>query len=189
MYKRSAQGWLKHIDFIILDEIVLQLAFILAYLLRGVGGSVYGSSLYRSLAIVLALLDLLAAILFNTMHNVLKRGLFNELTQTLKQALIVFAGGIIFLFSVQTGGAVSRIVLYLTLGLHVLLGYGTRLLLKRRLLKKGNFIKDKESMLVVLDAKTADKTMERLTKSPLERYTIAGVVMDQPGKKRFGDFP
>lgn len=189
MYKRSAQGWLKHIDFIVLDEIVLQFAFILAYLFRGLGGSPYGSSLYRSLAFVLAMFDLFAAILFNTMHNVLKRGLFNELTQTLKQALIVFAGGSIFLFSIQSGGMISRIVLYLTFGLHILLGYGTRLLLKQRLLKKGNFIKDKESMLVVLDEKTAEKTMERLTKSPLEGYTIVGVVMDQPGKKSVWGVP
>ena len=44
MYKRSIQGWLKHIDFILLDVLALQLAFILAYAYRH-GGMPYALSL------------------------------------------------------------------------------------------------------------------------------------------------
>ena len=32
MYKKSPQGWLKHWDFILLDMISLQIAFMIAYL-------------------------------------------------------------------------------------------------------------------------------------------------------------
>ena len=34
MYRRSKQGWLKHLDFIIWDEVSLQIALVLAYLIR-----------------------------------------------------------------------------------------------------------------------------------------------------------
>lgn len=34
MYKKSPQGWLKHWDFILLDIFCLQLAFVVAYLVR-----------------------------------------------------------------------------------------------------------------------------------------------------------
>lgn len=34
MYKKSAQGWIKHLDFIILDLICLHIAFIIAYMMR-----------------------------------------------------------------------------------------------------------------------------------------------------------
>lgn len=34
MYKKSPQGWLKHWDFILLDIICLQLAFVVAYFAR-----------------------------------------------------------------------------------------------------------------------------------------------------------
>ena len=34
MYKKSAKGWLKHWDFILLDIICLQLSFVVAYYLR-----------------------------------------------------------------------------------------------------------------------------------------------------------
>lgn len=180
MYKKAAQGWVKHIDFIILDEIALQLAFIIAYLLRHHTMRAYETALYRSLAMVLVLLDFLVAILFSTMHDVLKRGYLKEFTQTLKHAFIVFAGGIVFIFSVQSGDDYSRIVLYLTLGFHILIGYGTRLLLKQSLIKRGQILGEKESMLVVLNAESAEAMMEQLTKSPLERYTIVGAVLDKP---------
>ncbi len=178
MYRRAAQGWLKHLDFIILDEFALQAAFIIAFAIRQRSFLPYSSSLYRTLAIVLFLFDLLASILFNTMHDVLKRNLLKEFGQTLKQALIVFAGGIIFMFSIQSAEAYSRIVLYLTLGFHIVIGYGTRLLLKKRLLSKGQYIGEKESMLVVLNAETAEKTMERLTAASLDGHVIVGAVLD-----------
>lgn len=34
MYRKEADGWMKHLDFIVLDMVCLQIAFILAYLLR-----------------------------------------------------------------------------------------------------------------------------------------------------------
>ena len=42
MYRKDSEGWLKHADFIVLDMICLQLAFILAYAFRGYGFNVYG---------------------------------------------------------------------------------------------------------------------------------------------------
>ena len=189
MYKKSAQGWLKHIDFIILDELALQVSLFIAYAIRQGGFFLYDSSLYVTLSIVLALLDIIVPVLFNTMHNVLKRGYLIELRKTVKQALIVFAGGIIFIFSTQTANSFSRIVLYLTFGFHIVIGYGTRLLLKLQLNKKGRHIGKKESMLVVLNSDTAEAIMERLTRSPLDDYTIVGVVLDKPGAASIRDVP
>ena len=53
MYRKDSEGWLKHADFIVLDMICLQLAFILAYAFRGYGFNVYGDILYRNMAIFL----------------------------------------------------------------------------------------------------------------------------------------
>ena len=58
MYRKDSEGWLKHADFMVLDMICLQLAFILAYALRGKGMNLYGDILYRNMAIFLGLADL-----------------------------------------------------------------------------------------------------------------------------------
>lgn len=51
MYKKSAEGWLKHWDFILLDIICLQIAFIIAYFIRQGIGNPYSDPLYSSEAI------------------------------------------------------------------------------------------------------------------------------------------
>lgn len=189
MYKRTAQGWFKHIDFIVLDEFALQIALIIAFAIRQGSIRVFAAAQYRMLSLVLILMDLLTAILFNTMHNVLKRGYLAELIQTIKHAFIVSAVGIVFIFSVQRSDVFSRIVLYLTFAIHVLVGYGTRLLLKRNLTKRNRDRGEKETMLVVLEAESAENMIERLTRSPLESYMIVGVVLDRSDVKSIRGIP
>ena len=41
MYRKDSEGWLKHADFIVLDMICLQLAYILAYAISGYGFNPY----------------------------------------------------------------------------------------------------------------------------------------------------
>lgn len=52
MYLRESKGWFKHYDFILLDLICLQIAFFLAYVLRGMGWNPYSHVLYRNMAIL-----------------------------------------------------------------------------------------------------------------------------------------
>ena len=40
MYRKDSTGWIKHVDFILLDLICLQVAFVLAYALSGYGAHV-----------------------------------------------------------------------------------------------------------------------------------------------------
>ena len=51
MYRKDSTGWIKHVDFIILDLICLQVAFVLAYALSGYGANPYRPILYRNMAV------------------------------------------------------------------------------------------------------------------------------------------
>ena len=89
MYKKGSKGWLKHFDFILLDMICLQIAFLLAYVIRHDSGNPYMVPLYRNMAILMELLDLVVMFFDETLSNVLKRGYFKELTATIKQGILV----------------------------------------------------------------------------------------------------
>ena len=91
MYTRYSQGWVKHIDFILWDAVSLQAAFLLAFWIRKGSVQLYASWDYRLLAVLFTVTDLVVAAAFNTMHNVMKRGYYLELVQTVKQVLLVFA--------------------------------------------------------------------------------------------------
>ena len=189
MYKRTAQGWMKHLDFILMDVLALQIAYCIAHAIKHDSLWPYGAWLYRNIGIVLSLCDVMVCVLFNTMHNVIKRDEWTEAKQTVKQALTVFAGGTVFLFSFQYGNATSRAVLFLTFGFHMVIGFLLRELWKRFLRRHGTIFSKKETMLAVLNSATADMMMERLTSSPLEGYKIVGVVLDDPSVSQVRGVP
>ena len=177
MYKRTAQGWIKHLDFIILDVLCLQLSFFLAYFIRQGSWMPYQSDLYRAIGILIMIFDVLVAVMTDSMHNVIKRGYYKEFTKSFFHCVLVSFLTILWMFSLKNSDAYSRIVVLLTFVFHLGIGYGVRLLWKRHLLKRGAADSGKMAMLAVLAPEVVDKMMERLTSNPLDGYHLAGVVL------------
>ena len=161
MYKRYRQEWTKHLDFILIDEISLQIAYMFAMWLR-FRELVYSVGIYRELAFVLGLIDFVVIMSLSTMHNVLKRGKYLELVETLKNCLAVFAFAVVYMYALKVSEDYSRILLFLTMILHIVISYLTRLLWK--LVLKNTRINDnkKLSMLAVLDPDLAEDTLKVL---------------------------
>ena len=76
MYRKDSNQWIKHIDFIILDLICLQIAFVLAYTVSGYGFNPYKTMIYRNMAVFIGGTDLVLMIFMGTLKNVLKRGYY-----------------------------------------------------------------------------------------------------------------
>lgn len=176
MYKRNAQGWSKHFDFIVVDELALQIAFILAAFIRSHIWA-YSSPLYRTMGVTLILADAVVLVLHNSMHDVVKRGYYIETIETFKHCFYVFAVAVIYMFATQTGDAYSRIILFLTFLLHFLFGYSTRILWKSFIKRHGVNKEKKSSMLVVVAPETAEDILARLVSDKLAEYSITGVVI------------
>lgn len=115
MYQRESKGWFKHYDFILLDLICLQIAFFLAYVIRGVGWNPYSHLLYRNMAIFIEAADIVVIFFFETLKNVLKRGHYVEFIETLKHVLIVCAVSMSYLFLVKEAEKYSRFILITTI--------------------------------------------------------------------------
>ena len=188
MYKRNAQGWLKHLDFILLDLISLQLAYILGVWIR-LHKWAYATPIYRNLGIVLILIDALLMLLLNTMHNVMRRSAAMELALTIRHCVIVLALAATYMFAMQAGEDYSRIVLFITCILHIGIGYCTRMLRKTYLKKKGVSVAKRGTMLVVLNAEHADETLKRLQDNQVEGYEIVGVVLNEGDRKEVCGVP
>ena len=189
MYKRNAQGWSKHFDFMVIDEICLQIAFVLATYIRNRIWA-YASPLYRTMGMMLVLVDAVVIVAHNSMHDVVKRGYYNEVVETFKHCFYVFAIATIYMFATQTGDAYSRIILFLTFLLHILLGYGTRVLWKLIIKKRGSSREKKNAMLVVATPDSAETILSRLSADPLADYKIMGVVLtEKTSLDQIGGYP
>lgn len=89
MYRKESEGWFKHIDFILIDMICLQVAFYLAYVLKGLGVNPYADLVYRNMAIVIEFADLAAMFMLDTLTHVTLRGRYRELIATAGNVLAV----------------------------------------------------------------------------------------------------
>lgn len=176
MYRKDSDGWLKHTDFIVLDMICLQLAYLLAYEIRGHTTGPYETMLYRNMAIFLELADLIVIFAFDTMKSVLKRGHYVEFSVTLKHVVMVGALAVLYLFLLQQGEDYSRLTLILTFVIYAVLTYGARELWKECLYKK---MKDggERELLIVTSGDIAEEVVKNMRKNNYARYTLAGVVV------------
>lgn len=176
MYRKNANGWLKHIDFIILDMICLQMAFVMAYFIKNGNIHLYNNFLYRNMAIIIELADLMVLLIFGTLNGVLKRGYYQEFVKTLKHGFIVGLLAILYLFSVQKGVFFSRFILFLTIGIYFILTYIVRVLWKSHI-KKGVNSGKRRKLLIVTSSTIAGKVIENVEKNNYSRYDIVGVAL------------
>lgn len=176
MYRKDSESWLKHADFIILDMICLQLAYVLAYIIRLQGICPYGNIIYRNMAVFLELADLLVIFTTGTMKSVLKRGHYSDFIVTLKHSVIVGALAILYLFMLQQGLAFSRLTLILTIVLYFILTYVVRELWKNLLRKK---MEDggARNLLIVASRDNAEQVVQNMQENNYARFTLAGVVI------------
>ena len=177
MYTRSGQSWLKHIDFIALDVLSAQLALIVAYSIRfGFDKFVYSEEIYRTLAVWMSFFCVLIAVMFNTMHDVLKRRRIHEVRQTAIQCLSVFGTIVIYMFSVKDAEKYSRMVLWLTLALYFVFGIALRTLWKRVVRKRLSGERGR-AMLLVADSGCVRQTIRQFKDHPLEKIDLCGLVL------------
>lgn len=108
MYQKLTEGWLKHADFIILDVICLQIAYILSYAMRNGSWNPYSNSLYSDMSVLLVLLSVCIAFFSENHKNILRRGYLKEFKATLIQAAYLVACESIFLFLTKRSDAFSR---------------------------------------------------------------------------------
>ena len=176
MYRKNANGWLKHIDFIILDMICLQIAFITAYFIKNGNIHLYNNFLYRNMAIILEVADLMVLLIFGALKGVLKRGHYQEFVKTLKHGFIVCLLAVLYLFTVQKGIFFSRFILFLTIGIYFILTYIVRELWKTHI-KKGVNSGKRRKLLIVTSSTIADKVIDNVEKNNYSRYDIVGVAL------------
>ena len=188
MYRKDSERWLKHIDFIVLDMICLQLAYVLAYAISGYGFNPYAIIIYRNMAVFLELADLIVIFAYGTMKSVLKRGYYRDFVVTVKHSVMVGALAVLYLFMLQQGQKFSRLALILIIVIYLLLTYLVRELWKKFLRKK---MEDggERKLLIITSEDAAEQVVVNMKENNYARYTLAGVAVidaDWTGKKVHG---
>lgn len=177
MYRKADKGWLKHWDFMLLDLICLQGAFIIAYFIRHGVHLPYSNPLYCNMAIIFIFIQAFVTFFGESFKNVLKRGHYKEFTSTVKHVCIVILIASFYLFATQTGEGYSRITLMMTGIIYGVVTYIARLFWKRHLEKKGIEGKGNRSLLIITSEALMDTVVDNIRNNNYEGFQIVGVTL------------
>lgn len=183
MYHKQNDGWIKHVDFIILDLICLQLAFVVAYFVRHGFFNPYGTILYRNVALMLTLVQIISTIFGNNFKNVLHRGIFKEFVATGRQVIIVTLFGIFYLFLVKSSSSFSRVTMLLLGVFYLLFSYIFRLIWKLNVRRKYEHKAGEKSLILITTADRAKGIVERIKAAKTQEYQLTGLVLLDENKK------
>lgn len=177
MYQTEKSSWWKHWDFIVLDMVCLQIAYVLAFMLRHGWVFPYELEAYKDMGIILALVELCTGFLLESYKNVIRRGYFEEAKKVAIQVSVVLGMVIASLFMTKYSETFSRAVFGRLWILAIFFTYIARILLKlwvRSVLKN----KEKLQKLVLVSTEQEVKsTIKELEKQEYKNYYISGIVL------------
>ena len=175
MYEKAATGWAKHLDFIILDMICLELSFALAYMIRHGFGNPYGNVMYRNMGIFLLFLDFAMLLFMETLRDVLRRGIYREFVRTLRHVVVFMLVLSMYMFVTQEGSIYSRITIFVMSVIYFFLTYVIRLAWKSYVKHRAPG-QTETSLLIISSENRSAEILESVKKNSYGRYHIVGWV-------------
>ena len=183
MYRRHLQGWMKHFDFIVLDVILMELSFFLAYYFRHNNfQNLWQTQLYRESALVILVSVILISILNEIHKNILKRGHWQEFRHVMMLTVTTAGILLLYIFFFRHDAQFSRSVLgvfFLISTAFVMIG---NIGWKQYLLNKKGSEFQRNHMLVLTHSSIAFSEITRILNNAFNSYEVVGVILIDNGK-------
>ncbi len=177
MYKREKKSWLKHLDFTIMDIVSMQVALIIAYVLRLGWQMPYANEPYERLAVVMVLIDICVVFFFEPYNGILRRGNLQEVNASVTFCTIIFAGILAYEVATKQTEIYSRKIIFAYWLISIGLVYLSRLGLKLIIRKKMSNEKNLSMMILLTTAEYAKEALQEFAHLPYRDFKVAGVIV------------
>lgn len=183
MYKKERRSWMKHLDFTLLDILLVQIAFLVSYAIRFELGWAYGEELYRHLAIVTMLIQVCIIFFTEPYKSILRRDKVQELKAVVAQCTMAFLGIILFLYATKQSVAYSRQMLFTFWGFSMLFCYMGHISLK--IVVRNRIMEDKNRsiMLLVTTNDKVESCIIDFEHTLYRNYVIKGIVITDAARQ------
>lgn len=176
MYRRKTGGWSQHLDFMALDILCLEIAWVVGALMHSPLKEVLKSFLFWSIVVGIALTDLLVMVLMDAYHSVIRRDSYKELKKLLQQTAYLIIGIITYLYLMREENTDVFNILIPMIPLYILLCFNARVFWKEYLRKRLH-MKNRTGMLIVAEKKRLDKVIPALINHNYASYQFVGVAL------------
>ncbi len=182
MNSKTLKGWLKHGDFIILDLIVMQVSFVIAYWLYFDKGNPYERENYFFQAMVMMCSQLVVVLFSNGYRSIIRRRWFDEIIAVVRYMAEIVVTALLFMFMVKMSSVASRMQIGITSVLFIVISFVVRTLNKYRIyhyIKSGT---GKKSIVLITSEKLIREAMGKLTGTDFfSDFIVTGIIIMDPG--------
>ncbi len=190
MYRKQRSGWLKHIDFMILDLVCLQLSFIVSYMIRHGFKNPYDYPIYRNIGVFLVLTDMVVALFSNAYSGILRRGYYIEALAVFKQVTLTIGISMMYMFWTQQSSEYSRITFGAMWVLNGMLTWFSRCVWKQYIHRRNGQIGNGRSLILVCGRNNATEFIQGFVSNNFENIAITGIVLwDNSGRTEIEGIP
>lgn len=187
MYEKISNGWLKHWDFILLDFICLQLAYVFSCTVRNGMHNPYADRVYLNIGLIICMADICTVFFLEGYKGIMRRDGIQELKAVLKHVVTICIFETVYLFLSRNSYDFSRMAFFIFAISSVFILYAERVLWKTYLLKHKKVFYKKKSLLIITTSDRAEHTLKTIKSNTYNELSIAGVVLadreDMNGRK------
>lgn len=175
MYRKKNSEWLKHLDFELLDIICMEIAFMLAYVLRHAWDEFYFVKMYMRLCIVLGIIDIAVLFFTNNYKGIIQRNRWQEFVAVCKHVTIVQVLLLIFEYIAQEAYLLSRTVFLVSWGTAIVLCFVGRCAWKQAVRKKVTSEKNQSNLVLITSEDRVAELSTKLRHKDYREYKISAI--------------
>ena len=177
MYKRSISGWIKHIDFTILDVFALQAAYVLAFMLRFRALVFpYQNDFYMSAAKVIIVVHIVISAFTSEYSGIVRRGFWKECRYCFLHSSVVFLVVNVYIIAMKWAEAYSRVFLYMYWAISFVALVLLRTLLKKIILSRMQIAKNRSVLMVLCKKEDAEAIADKFERDKFHEFMLGGFV-------------
>ena len=192
MYKRQKKSWVKHLDFLLIDILCLEVAFFISFFIK-LGESPELAreiwEFYNRLAILLLMMDVCLVFFFESYTGILRRNKVQELKSTITHCTSVFLASVLYIWGTKQSEIYSRQVLFVFWGLAVLFEYLSRIIWKSVIRYRMLHGKKFSKLIIITEGRYAEECVRNFQYNRYKEFEVSGVVVvdkDWTGKRIYG---
>ena len=182
MYKEVIKGWIKHLDFTVLDIVCLEISLLIAYIYREGFPHGFIPNHYISMMGMLIIIDICVVFFCNSYKDIIHRSYMMEIRQIMIHDACITIGLILWMFVTKQSFIFSRIIVVGMYPISVCVMTVARLAWKRVLRNWMRKRKIYRKMLVITTDSRVQEILEGVLQ-PYRDYMVDGVIIyDNPDK-------
>lgn len=177
MYYKKPDNWLEHWDFLILDTLFLQAAYIVSCVLRNGLKNPYESQTYLDVGIMICYTGICAIFFMDGHKEIMKRNWIKELKSTAKYVGSVLAVEAAYLFLTKRGESFSRMA-FLVFGILALWGVFLERVFWKKISRKWKAGSGSQrGLLLFAESKNVHAILQSLKSNDDNAIKVVGVVL------------